>query len=136
MSDSLSSQHAWTPHQPADRVLMALKTRGPQSIAAIAQTMDVTAEAVRQQMSRLHAEGLVDAENTARARPPHADLAAHGRRPRRFPDTHAEMTVQMIGAVRQLFGDEGIDRLIGVREAAMRATYHQAMLGASGCATG
>ena len=42
------------------------------------------------------------------------------------------MTVQMIGAVRQLFGDEGIDRLIGVREAAMRATYHQAMLGASG----
>ena len=44
------------------------------------------------------------------------------------------MTVQMIGAVRQLFGDEGIDRLIGVREAAMRA-HHQAMLGAS-CATG
>ena len=71
MSDSLSSQHAWTPHQPADRVLMALKTRGPQSIAAIAQTMDVTAEAVRQQMSRLHAEGLVDAENhsTGRGRP-------------------------------------------------------------------
>ena len=133
MSDSLSSQHAWTPHQPADRVLMALKTRGPQSIAAIAQTMDVTAEAVRQQMSRLHAEGLVDAENhsTGRGRPTQIwrlTAAGHGR----FPDTHAEMTVQMIGAVRQLFGDEGIDRLIGVREAAMRATYHQAMLGASG----
>ena len=132
MSDSLSSQHAWTPHQPADRVLMALKTRGPQSIAAIAQTMDVTAEAVRQQMSRLHAEGLVDAENhsTGRGRP----RRSGGSRPpaTALSDTHAEMTVQMIGAVRQLFGDEGIDRLIGVREAAMRATYHQAMLGASG----
>ena len=76
------SQHAWTPHQPADRVLMALKTRGPQSIAAIAQTMDVTAEAVRQQMSRLHAEGMVDARKPAQARPSHADLAAHRRRPR------------------------------------------------------
>ena len=79
MSDSLSSQHAWTPHQPADRVLMALKDARPQSIAAIAQTMDVTAEAVRQQMSRLHAEGLVDAENHSTGAAAHADLAAHGR---------------------------------------------------------
>ena len=70
---------------------MALKTRGPQSIAAIAQTMDVTAEAVRQQMSRLHAEGLVDAETTARGAavprrsggsPPPATVAFRTRTPK------------------------------------------------------
>ena len=66
MSDSPSHPVAWQ-HQPADRVLMTLKTRGPQSVAVIAKAMDVTAEAVRQQMARLHAEGLVDSEARARA---------------------------------------------------------------------
>ena len=133
MSDSLSQPIAGVPHQPADRVLMTLKTRGPQSIAVIARAMDVTAEAVRQQMTRLHADGLVDSEShsAGRGRPTQIwflTQAGHGR----FPDTHAEMTVQMIGAVRQVFGDEGIEKLIQVRESAMLSSYHQAMLGATG----
>lgn len=110
---------------------MTLKTRGPQSIAVIAKAMDVTAEAVRQQMTRLHADGLVDSEShsAGRGRPTQIWFlteAGHGR----FPDTHAEMTVQMIGAVRQVFGDEGVEKLIQVRETAMLNSYHQAMLGA------
>ncbi|MCB7212871.1 helix-turn-helix domain-containing protein, partial [Lactiplantibacillus plantarum] len=44
--------------------------------------------------------------------------------------THADMTVQMINAVRQVFGDDGVDKLISVREAAMLATYRQALEGA------
>ncbi|CAB3857249.1 metalloregulator ArsR/SmtB family transcription factor [Achromobacter mucicolens] len=128
MSDSLSQPAAALPHLPADRVLMTLKTRGPQSIAVIARAMDVTAEAVRQQMTRLHADGLVDAESRSagRGRPTQIwflTAAGHGR----FPDTHAEMTVQMIAAVRQVFGDEGIDKLVQVRENAMLNVYQQAM---------
>lgn len=107
---------------------MTLKTRGPQSITVIARAMDVTAEAVRQQMTRLHADGLVDAESRSagRGRPTQIwflTAAGHGR----FPDTHAEMTVQMIAAVRQVFGDEGIDKLVQVRENAMLNVYQQAM---------
>ena len=107
---------------------MTLKTRGPQSIAVIARAMDVTAEAVRQQMTRLHADGLFDAESRSagRGRPTQIwflTAAGHGR----FPDTHAEMTVQMIAAVRQVFGDEGIDKLVQVRENAMLNVYQQAM---------
>ncbi|MFY0475562.1 helix-turn-helix transcriptional regulator [Achromobacter marplatensis] len=131
MSESLSQPVTWMPHQPADRVLMTLKTRGPQSVAVIAKAMDLTAEAVRQQMTRLHADGLVDSEShsAGRGRPTqiwYLTEAGHGR----FPDTHAEMTVQMIGAVRQVFGDEGVEKLIQVRETAMLNSYHQAMLGA------
>jgi len=82
-------------------------------------------------MTRLHADGLVDSEShsAGRGRPTqiwYLTQAGHGR----FPDTHAEMTVQMIGAVRQVFGDEGVEKLIQVREAAMLNSYHQAMLGA------
>ncbi|MEN4917793.1 metalloregulator ArsR/SmtB family transcription factor [Achromobacter spanius] len=131
MSDSLSQPVAAMPHQPADRVLMTLKTRGPQSIAVIARAMDVTAEAVRQQMTRLHDEGLVDSESHSAGRGRPTQIwrltdAGHGR----FPDTHAEMTVQMLGAVRQVFGDDGIDKLIQVREGAMLNSYQQAMQGA------
>lgn len=130
MSDSLSHPVAWS-HQPADRVLMTLKTRGPQSVAVIAKAMDVTAEAVRQQMTRLHADGLVDSESRSagRGRPTQIwflTAAGHGR----FPDTHAEMTVQMIGAIRQVYGDEGVDKLIQAREAAMLGSYREAMQGA------
>lgn len=131
MSDSLSKTVTWQPHQPADRVLMTLKTRGPQSVAAIASLMDVTAEAVRQQMTRLHADGLVDAESRSagRGRPTQIWFltdAGH----RRFPDTHADMTVQMLSAVRQVFGEDGVDKLISVREAAMLGSYRQALAGA------
>ena len=131
--DSLSHPISWQPHQPADRVLMTLKTRGPQSVAVIAKALDVTAEAVRQQMARLHADGLVDSESRSagRGRPTQIwFLTAAGQR--RFPDTHADMTVQMINAVRQVFGDDGVDKLIAVREAAMLATYQQALEGADG----
>jgi len=131
MSDSLSHPVTWMPHQPADRVLMTLKTRGPQSVAVIAKAMDVTAEAVRQQMTRLHADGLVDSEShsAGRGRPTQIWFltdAGHGR----FPDTHAEMTVQMIGAVRQVFGEDGVDKLIQAREASMLEGYQRAMAGA------
>ncbi|MCZ8411781.1 transcriptional regulator [Achromobacter dolens] len=129
--DTLSHPISWQPHQPADRVLMTLKTRGPQSVAVIAKALDVTAEAVRQQMARLHADGLVDSESRSagRGRPTQIwFLTDVGQR--RFPDTHADMTVQMINAVRQVFGDDGVDKLIAVREAAMLATYRQGLEGA------
>lgn len=129
--DHLSHPISWQPHQPADRVLMALKTRGPQSVAVIAKALDVTAEAVRQQMTRLHADGLVDSESRSagRGRPTQIWFLTDAGQ-RRFPDTHADMTVQMINAARQVFGEEGVDKLILAREAAMRANYLQALAGA------
>lgn len=133
MSETLSTTSSWTPHQPADRVLMSLKTRGPQSIAEIAKTMQVTAEAVRQQMTRLHEDGLVDAQtrSAGRGRPTQIwRLTEKGQG--RFPDSHAEMTVQMLGAVRQIFGEVGIEKLIDAREASMLSSYQEAMVGAEG----
>jgi predicted ArsR family transcriptional regulator len=127
----LDAKPAWMPHQPADRILSTLKTRGALGIPDIAKVLDVTVEAVRQQMAKLQAEGLVDAESrpAGRGRPTQIwrlTGAGHAR----FPDTHAEMTVQMISAVISVFGDKGMDQLIGAREEAMRASYREALQGA------
>ena len=119
------------PHQPAERILSLLKTRGTLGIPDLAKLLGVSVEAVRQQMARLQADGLVDAESrpAGRGRPTQIwRLTREGHA--RFPDTHAEMTVQMISAVVNVFGQEGMDRLIGAREDAMRANYLEAMRGA------
>lgn len=131
MSAPDATKPTWMPHQPADRILSTLKTRGALGIPDIAKVLNVTVEAVRQQMSKLETEGLVDAESrpSGRGRPTQIwRLTGEGHK--RFPDTHAEMTVQMISAVISVFGEKGMDQLIGAREAAMRATYTEAMRGA------
>lgn len=108
-----------------DRILLLIKTRGPVSTATLAQALGMTAEAARQQVQKLTASGLIEGRQ---------DGAAGVGRPRqvwalteagngRFPDAHAQLTVQLIGSIRQLFGEAGLERLIGQREIESRAAY-------------
>ncbi|WP_156909270.1 helix-turn-helix transcriptional regulator [Ottowia thiooxydans] len=110
-----------------DRILFFIKTKGPVSTAALAKELEMTPEAARQQVQKLLTSGLIAGQQEA--------LAGVGR-PRqnwvlteagnaRFPDTHAQLTVQLIGSIRQLFGEEGMERLIEQREAEARASYLQ-----------
>ena len=50
---------------PGDRILLALKTRGPLSTAELGRTLGVTGEAARQQLVRLEPEGLVEGRREA-----------------------------------------------------------------------
>lgn len=117
--------------QPSDRILFLLKTRGPASTAQIAERLQITAEAARQQVQKLLAAGLVEGRRQAAAgagRPRQEwELSAAGQA--RFPDTHAQLTVQLIGSIRQLFGEAGLDKLIGQREQQAREDYTRACAG-------
>jgi len=118
----------------AERILLRLKTRGPASTAALAQELGMTAEAARLQVQKLLAEELINGVQEAAAgagRPrQNWELSATGHA--RFPDTHAYLTIQLIGSIRQLFGEEGLDRLISQREGEMRKDYLQACSGLAG----
>jgi predicted ArsR family transcriptional regulator len=109
----------------ADRILFFIKTRGPASTATLAQALDMTPEAARQQVQKLTASGLIEGRQEASAgvgRPRQVwALTEAGNS--RFPDAHAQLTVQLIGSIRQLFGEAGLDRLIGQREVESRAAY-------------
>jgi predicted ArsR family transcriptional regulator len=114
----------------ADRLLVLLKTRGPQTTAALGAAAGVTAEAARQQLVRLEAEGLVASKSEPRGvgRPAQVwglTAAANAR----FPDTHAELTAQLIGAIRSQFGEAALDRLIDARAAESKAAYGEALKG-------
>ncbi|MGZ3404610.1 MAG: helix-turn-helix transcriptional regulator, partial [Phenylobacterium sp.] len=81
---------------PTEQILLALKTRGPQQTLAVAQRLGVSRQAALQTLERLAADGLVS----------HADERRGVGRPRRlwsltdkahgrFPDTHAQLTLEM-----------------------------------------
>ncbi len=116
---------------PADRILLTLKTRGTQDTATLAAQMGVSRQAALQALERLAAEGLVG----------HADERRGVGRPRRlwsltdaaqarFPDTHAQLTLEMLEAIRAEFGEAGVERLIARRERAAEAAYDAALAGA------
>jgi predicted ArsR family transcriptional regulator len=113
-----------------ERVLYQLKSRGPRSAAEIASPLGVTAVAVRQQLAALEAEGLVCSSDERRkvGRPTRiwrlTDAAQS-----RFPDTHGELTVDLLDAVRQTFGDDGLDRLVGARTRRQLESYRARMPG-------
>ncbi|OWY33667.1 helix-turn-helix transcriptional regulator [Herbaspirillum aquaticum] len=120
------SSAADTGPSTAERLLLRLKTRGPASTAELAGELQVTPEAARQQLQKLAAEGLIcprQVQTTVRAGRPRQDWELTGAGHRRFPDTHAQLTVQLIGSIRQLFGEPGLNKLIDQREQDMRADY-------------
>jgi predicted ArsR family transcriptional regulator len=124
-----------TPPTEAKRaVLDLLKRRGPIEAKDIAANLGVTAMAVRQHLYALEDEGLVtfaDApKNGSRGRPSkmwQAEAAADAL----FADAHADLSVELIANIRQVFGERGLDKLIAARTRQQIAAYRAALASAS-----
>lgn len=99
------------------RVLEILKVEEPATTAALAAELGLTEAAVRQHLGALEAEGIVAANPTPAERPgrPAArwSLTDEGRRV--FPDRHGELTVQLVDAIRDALGEDGLTRVIDAR---------------------
>ncbi|AVR97408.1 helix-turn-helix transcriptional regulator [Pseudoduganella armeniaca] len=114
----------------ADQILFLLKTRGPNTAQQLAQILDLTSMGTRRHLEAAQEKGLVSYEDVAEkvGRPSRRWLltaAGHAR----FPDRHADLTVQLIDQVKALFGDAAMEQLIVAREAASEAAYRAAVDG-------
>lgn len=112
--------------QAVDKVLFCIKTKGPISTAVIAKDLAMTGEAARQHIQKLTSLGLVEGvqctSQTGAGRPrQNWVLTALGHQ--RFPDTHAQLTLQLIDSVKNIFGNEGLEKLISQREGEVKAKY-------------
>ncbi|RJG11056.1 transcriptional regulator [Pseudomonas cavernicola] len=108
----IPSKSSEAPGSGRDRVLFLLKRDGPQATARVAEQLSVTAMAVRQHLSVLYAEGLVDFTDEQRkigrpARVWRLTPKAYAR----FPDHHAGLAVDMLQVVQSAYGEEGLERL-------------------------
>lgn len=112
----------------ADQILFLLKTRGPRTAQQLADLLELTSMGARRQLEAAEASGLVRFEDVAEkvGRPSRRWLlteAGHAR----FPDRHADLTLQLITQVRGLFGEAGMDKLISAREQVTEAAYRDAI---------
>jgi predicted ArsR family transcriptional regulator len=112
----------------SERILYQLKTKGPQAAGPIAARLGVTAMAVRQHLYRLKQRGLVDYADERR--PVGRPLRLWRLTPAsasRFPDSHAELTLEVIDAVRAAFGESGLERLLHERTQRQKDSYARRM---------
>ena len=109
-----------------DQILLLLKTRGPQTAQALAALMGLTAMGVRRQLEAAVEEGLVRFEDSPGkvGRPVRRWMLSESGNAR-FPDRHAELTLDLILGVRTLFGESGLDKLIAMREEASERAYRE-----------
>jgi predicted ArsR family transcriptional regulator len=112
----------------SSKVLYMLKSRGPLGTSTLARALGITEVGVRQHLAKLHGEGLVAFDDQAGevGRPKRMwrlTAKGHGR----FPDTHGDLTVNLIEGIRSVFGEAGLNRLIEARQKSIAATYRQAL---------
>ncbi len=111
-----------------DRILRFLKFRGTQTTPAIARHLKVTLPGARKHLASLLAAKLVSfADEAGSVGRPKRSWRLAPLAERRFPDSHAALTLEMIGAIRQAFGEEGLDRLISLRESETERRYGAAL---------
>ncbi len=114
-----------------ERILFRLKTYGPQTAGSLAQYLEMTPVGARQHLNKLLDCGLVAYE----------DMREEVGRPKRywfmsdqgqqqFPDTHAQLTVELITSIRSVFGEDGLGELIAQRERETLKRYRNALASA------
>ncbi len=114
------------------QLLHILKTLGPRSTSSLATRLEMTPAGVRKHLRLLERDGLLASGGVAGGvgRP---DLvwrltkAGHAR----FPDTHDSLTLDLIGSIRTVFGEAGLDKLIAARETDTAKRYARALAAAA-----
>ena len=109
-----------------DQILLLLKNRGPQTAQVLAGLMGLTAMGVRRQLEAAVDAGLVRFQDSPGkvGRPVRRWMLSDSGNAR-FPDRHAEVTLDLIQGVRTLFGESGLEQLIAMREEATERAYRE-----------
>lgn len=99
------------------KIRYLLKTRGPLTAVSMAKKLELTSMGARQHLLKLTKAGDITSY-----------LKAEGRgRPKRFwmltqqgqshfPDRHEDLTLELIDSIEHVFGEQGLEKLIAVRE--------------------
>lgn len=109
------------------RLLERLKRGGPSTAATLARSLELTDVAIRQHLTTLEETGLVRQRRRApvgRGRPA-IEWSLTSLAQEMFPDRHADLTVDLIEAVRATFGERGLDRLVARRAKEQTGRYRE-----------
>ncbi|WP_313366979.1 helix-turn-helix transcriptional regulator [Sphingobacterium mizutaii] len=114
----------------SDKIIMLMKMRGEIDAACIAEELGISKEGARQQLLKLSEEGLVHGvcKKSGVGRPfTFYSLSQTGLA--KFPDNHADITVQLLQSIKSLLGDNALDLLITDREKSSYLRYEEKLKG-------
>lgn len=107
------------------QILHLLKMQGAQTASALAHQLHVSSMAIRQHLQHLKAEQLVAYQEERRplGRPVKLwQLSPHAAE--QFPDSHAELLVDLLQGIETMFGVDGLEKLVLERSRRQIQTYH------------
>lgn len=107
-----------------NRILQLIKTKGPLTAKQIAGELGITTEGARQQLVRLSEEGLVHVESSSKGvgRPVQLyELTSEGNA--FFPNNHANLTIELLDSIKQIYGESGLGRVVRRRENTLLDKY-------------
>ena len=117
-------ERARTRGRTRNRILNILKVDGPTEAAVLAGELKVSAMAVRQHLYEMQEEGFVSyEERPRRVGRPAKYWKLMGKADRYFPDAHRELASNLIAGVRNVFGAEGVEKLLAVRSEEQVKSY-------------
>ncbi|TNE60641.1 MAG: HTH domain-containing protein [Alphaproteobacteria bacterium] len=115
-----------------ETILTELKRRGNARADELAKALSLTAMAVRQHLYQMQEEGVVTC--CAEATPGRGRPAKHWELTQKadvyFPDTHRDLSLDIIDSIRATLGEDGLNALIEHRTGKQKARYDTAMNGA------
>jgi predicted ArsR family transcriptional regulator len=107
-----------------DAILFQLKSLGEAQVETIAMRLGITVQAVRQRLDRLLDENLVEFSDQPRGRGrPRRIWSLTPKATSLFPDTHAQLTVDLIGTIRSELGEKAFGRLLQRRAEEIAVSY-------------
>ncbi|KJD45602.1 helix-turn-helix transcriptional regulator [Paenibacillus terrae] len=114
-------------------IIDLLKQQGGMDVATLSSKFSLSGMAIRQHLNALKEEGLVTYEEEARpmGRPTKLWRLTPGA-DRFFPNGYSELSVSLINSMREAFGNEGLEKLLSVRNKNMQEQYLQHLGDASG----
>jgi len=109
-----------------DQIITQLKLRGAQHAAELAEELGVSPMAIRQHLQVLKGEGWVRYQEDHRPLGRPVKLwslteQSHSR----FPDSHSDLTLDLLWSAARVFGEEGLHRMIADRQQRQVQSYRQ-----------
>ncbi len=114
------------------KIVELLKRNGQSDATALAEILDISSMAIRQHLYALVEEGLVNSTTSPEGigRPSkqwQLTEAANAF----FPQGYAELTADLLANMREVFGDEGVNKVIELRSRDQQIAYHKQLGGSN-----
>ncbi|MBV6714785.1 helix-turn-helix transcriptional regulator [Paenibacillus chitinolyticus] len=131
MSPNRTNKDASTSTRRA--IIDLLKQQGGMDVVALSSNFSLSGMAIRQHLNALKEEGFVTYEEEARPMGRPTKLWRLTQEADRFfPSGYSELSVSLIYSMKEAFGNEGLDKLLAVRNKKLQEQYLQYIGGASG----